>query len=106
MWWMGIIYPPYIASLAICFWLLAREDLLKTARASGGLKATIYRFLALEGAQAYLYRLTWPKELEDRIYRILPLKRMGLSLDSDDADVILNRGYHAGAGGSVRAEIV
>lgn len=87
MWWMGTVYPPYIAFLAACYWLLAREELVKAARESAGLKAKIYGLLALEGLKTYLYRILPLERLETRIYRLLPLERMGLALDSDGADV-------------------
>ncbi len=87
MWWMGTVYPPYIASLAVCFWLLARQDLAKTARESAGLKAKIYGLMALEGLKAYLYRILPLEGLEAKIYRLLPLEKMGLALDSDGADL-------------------
>ena len=87
MWWMGMVYPPYILFLATCYWLLAREELGKTASESVGLKAKIYRLLALEGLKAYVYRRLPLERLEAWIYRLLPLKRMGLALDSDGAHV-------------------
>jgi len=87
MWWMGALYPVYVASLAAGFWLLARAELAKTAGASEGLKAKAYRLMSLEGLRAYLYRLLPLERLEDRIYRLLPLERTGLSLDSQGADL-------------------
>ena len=87
MWWMGIVYPPYILSLALCFWLLIRQDLLETAAASGGLKARIYRLMALEGLRPYLYKKVSLDRLETRIYRLLPLQRLGLSLDAEGAEI-------------------
>lgn len=87
MWWMGTVYPPYIAFLAMCFWLLVRQDLAKTARESVGLKAKIYGLMALEGLKAYLYGLLPLERLEAKIYRWLPLEKMGLALDSDGADL-------------------
>jgi molybdopterin-containing oxidoreductase family membrane subunit len=87
MWWMGLVYPPYILFLAACYWLLAREELTRIASESVGLKAKIYRLLALEGLKAYIYRILPLEKLEAWIYRLLPLKRMGLTFDSDGADV-------------------
>jgi Ni/Fe-hydrogenase subunit HybB-like protein len=87
MWWMGTLYPPYIAFLALWYWLLARAKLAKTAAESQGLKAKIYRLMALEGLKTYLYRLLPLERLENWIYRLLPLERMGLALDSDGADL-------------------
>ncbi len=87
MWWMGTFYPPYIVFVAVCFWLLARADLAKTAAESDGLKAKIYRLMALEGLRPYLYQRLPLQKLEAKIYRLLPLERMGLSLDSEGADL-------------------
>ncbi len=87
MWWMGMIYPLYIAFLALWYWFLARAKLAKTAAESEGLKAKIYRLMALEGLKAYLYRLLPLERLEAWIYRLIPLERMGLTLDSDVADL-------------------
>ena len=88
MWYMGTVYPPYIVFVALCFWLLARAELAKTAAESDGLKAKAYRLMALEGLKGYLYRHLPLEKLEDRINRLLPLERMGLSLDSEGADLI------------------
>lgn len=87
MWWMGAFYPVYIASLAMGFWLLARAELVKTAADSEGLKAVIYRVMALEGLKDYLYRRFSMDRFEELLYRLLPLKRMGLALDSEGADL-------------------
>lgn len=87
MWWVGTLYPPYIAFLGVWYWLLAREGLAKKAAESDGLKARIYRFMALEGSKAHLYRLLPLERLESRVSRLLPLKKMGLSLDSEGADL-------------------
>ena len=87
MWWMGTIYPLYIAFLAVCYWLLAREGLAQTARESAGLKAKIYGLMALEGLKAYLHSILPLGRLETRVYQLLPLERMGLALDSEGADL-------------------
>ena len=87
MWYMGTVYPPYIVFVALCFWLLARAELAKTAAESDGLKAKAYRLMALEGLKGYLYRHLPLEKLEARINRLLPLERMGLSLDSEGADL-------------------
>jgi molybdopterin-containing oxidoreductase family membrane subunit len=87
MWYMGTLYPPYIVFVALCFWLLARVELAKTAAESVGLKAKAYRLMALEGLKGYLYRHLPLEKLEARINRLLPLERMGLSLDSEGADL-------------------
>ncbi len=87
MWWMGSLYPPYIAFVALWFWLLTRTDLVKIAGLTDGLKAKIYRMLALEGLKIHLYRRFPLEKLEARIYRHLPLERVGLSLNSDAADL-------------------
>ena len=87
MWWMGTFYPPYIALVALWYWLLARAKLAKTAAESEGLKAKVYQLMALEGLKAYLYRQLPLEKLEARISRILPLEKIGLSLDSDGADL-------------------
>jgi Ni/Fe-hydrogenase subunit HybB-like protein len=87
MWWMGSLYPPYIAFVALWFWLLARTDLAKIADLADGLKAKIYRLLALEGLKINLYRRFPLEKLETWIYRRLPLEKMGLSLNSDGADL-------------------
>jgi molybdopterin-containing oxidoreductase family membrane subunit len=86
MWWMGTVYPPYIAFIAVWYWLLARADLVRTAAESKGLKAKAYRLMALEGLRSYLYRRFPLQKLEAKIYRLLPLERMGLSLDSDGVE--------------------
>lgn len=87
MWWMGALYPPYIAFVALWFWLLTRTDLVQIAGLSNGLKVKIYRLLALEGLKTYLYRRFPLEKLEVWIYRHLPLERMGLALNSDAADL-------------------
>jgi molybdopterin-containing oxidoreductase family membrane subunit len=87
MWWMGTLYPPYIALIAFWYWLLARADLVKTAAESEGLKAKAYKLMALEGLKDFLYRKLPLEKLEAWIYRLLPLERMGLSLDSEGADL-------------------
>jgi molybdopterin-containing oxidoreductase family membrane subunit len=87
MWWMGTLYPPYIAFLALWYWLLARAKLAKTAAEFEGLKAKIYRLMALEGLKAYLNRLLPLERLEAWVYRLIPLERMGLTLYSDGADL-------------------
>jgi len=87
MWWMGTLYPPYIAFVAVWYWLLARAELVKIAAKSEGLKARAYRLMALEGLKVFLYRHLLLEKLEARIYRLLPLERMGLSLDSEGADL-------------------
>jgi molybdopterin-containing oxidoreductase family membrane subunit len=87
MWWMGTLYPPYIALVAIWYWLIARAELAKTGNESEGLKARVYRLMALEGLKDFLYRRLPLDKLEAWIYRLLPLERMGLSLDSDGADL-------------------
>jgi hypothetical protein len=64
MWWMAMLYPPYIAFVAGWYWLLARAELVKLAAESEGFKARIYRLMALEGLKAYLYqRLPLEKNL-------------------------------------------
>jgi molybdopterin-containing oxidoreductase family membrane subunit len=87
MWWMAMLYPPYIAFVAGWYWLLARAELVKLAAESEGFKARIYRLMALEGLKAYLYQRLPLEKLETRIYRLFPLERMGLSLNSDGADL-------------------
>ncbi len=87
MWWMGTFYPPYIAFIALWYWLLARADLVKTAAESEGLKARIYQIMALEGLKDFLYRRLPMEKLETWIYRLMPLEKLGLSLDSDRADL-------------------
>jgi molybdopterin-containing oxidoreductase family membrane subunit len=87
MWWMGTLYPPYIALVAIWYWLIARAELAKTGNESEGLKARVYRLMALEGLKDFLYRRLPLDKLEAWIYRLLPLERMGLSLDSEGADL-------------------
>jgi len=88
MWGMGIVYPPYILSLALCCWLLIRKELLEAAAtASSGLKARIYGLMALEGLRPYLHKKVALDRLEARIYRLLLLQRLGLSLDSEGADL-------------------
>ncbi len=56
MWWMGTLYPPYIALVAIWYWLIARAKLAKIGNESEGLKARVYRLMALEGLKDFLYR--------------------------------------------------
>jgi molybdopterin-containing oxidoreductase family membrane subunit len=87
MWWMGTLYPPYIALVAVLYWLLARTELAKIAAQSEGLKARIFRLMALEGLKARLYRYMPLERIEARVYRLLPLESMGLSLDSEGADL-------------------
>jgi molybdopterin-containing oxidoreductase family membrane subunit len=87
MWWMGTLYPPYIAFIAISYWLLARAELAKIANESEGLKARVYGLMALDGLKDFLYRHMPLDKLEARIYRLLPLERMSLSLDSAGADL-------------------
>jgi len=87
MWWMGSLYPPYIAFIAVWFWLLARTDLSIIAGESTGVKAKVYRLLALEGLRPFLYQRFGLGKIETWIYRRLPLERMGLSLDANGADL-------------------
>ncbi len=87
MWWMGTVYPPYIIFLAAWFWLLSRTDLVKTAGESVGLKARVYRLMALEGLKVYLNRYLPLERLEEKVYRLLPLQRMGLSLVSEGVEL-------------------
>jgi molybdopterin-containing oxidoreductase family membrane subunit len=87
MWWMGVFYPPYIALAAVWYWLLARAELSKIAAQSEGLKAGVYRLMALEGFKAHLGRILPLERIEAWIYRLLPLENMGLSLDSEGADL-------------------
>ena len=54
MWWMSILYPPYIGSLAVTFWLLARADLAKISRVSNGLKARSYELLTLRQLDRFI----------------------------------------------------
>lgn len=87
MWWMVIFYPPYILFTAVWYWLLVRRDLLKKAAESDGLTARVYRLMALEGLRPYLYERFPLRKWEAGIYRRLPLEKMGLSLDSGDAEL-------------------
>ena len=87
MWWMGTLYPPYIAFIALAYWLLARMELAEIAAVSEGLKAKVYRVMALEGFRPYLYQKFPIRKLETKIYGLLPLEKMGLSLDSDGAEL-------------------
>jgi len=87
MWWMGTLYPPYIAFIALAYWLLARMELAATAAVSEGLKAKVYRVMALEGLRPYLSQRFPLQKLETKIYGMLPLGKMGLSLDSDGAEL-------------------
>jgi molybdopterin-containing oxidoreductase family membrane subunit len=85
--YMGVLYPPYIALIALWYWLLAREELTKKAALSEGLKAKVYRITALEGLRPYLHQRFPLREWEAKIYRLLPLERMGLSLDSEGVEL-------------------
>ena len=87
MWWMGTLYPPYIAFIALAYWLLARMELAETAAGSEGLKAKVYRVMALEGLRPYLYQKFPIQKLETKINALLPLERMGLSLDSEGVEL-------------------
>ncbi len=87
MWWMGTLYPPYIVFIAIWFWLLARADLSGIADQSEGLKAKIYRLLALDRLKPFLYERLSFEKIESWVYRRLPLERMGLALNAPGADL-------------------
>lgn len=87
MWWMGALYPPYIALAAVWYWLLARAKLLKIAAQSEGLKARVYRAMALGGFKTHVYRILPLERIENWIYRSIPMENMGLSLDSEGADL-------------------
>lgn len=86
MWWMGVFYPPYIVLTAVWYWLLVRTELSEIATKSEGLKAGIYRLMALEGFKATLGRILPIERIEVWIYRLLPLENTGLSLDSEGSD--------------------
>jgi molybdopterin-containing oxidoreductase family membrane subunit len=85
--YMGVLYPPYIALIAFWYWLLAREGLRKRAALSEGLQAKAYRIMALEGLRPYLHQRFPLREWEAKMCRVLPLERMGLSLDSEGVEV-------------------
>lgn len=85
--YMGVLYPGYIAFVALWYWLLAREGMRKRAALAEGVKAKAYRIMALEGLRPYLYQRFPLREWEAKIYRLLPLERMGLSLDSEGVEV-------------------
>jgi molybdopterin-containing oxidoreductase family membrane subunit len=87
MWWMGTLYPPYIVLIAVWYWLLARTELAKIAAQSEGLKARVYRLMALEGLKAGLDRLMPLERIKARIYRLLPLEKIGLSPASEGAEL-------------------
>ena len=87
MWWMGSLYPPYIAFIAVWFWLLARTDLSIITGEATGIKAKVYRMLALEGLRPFLHQRFGFGKIETWIYQRLPLERLGLSLDADGADL-------------------
>jgi Ni/Fe-hydrogenase subunit HybB-like protein len=84
---MGIVYPPYIISLALSCWLLIRQELIETAAVSSRLKARIFHLMALEGLRPYLHKELFLDQLEARIFRLLPFQRLGLSLDSEGAEI-------------------
>jgi Ni/Fe-hydrogenase subunit HybB-like protein len=86
MWWMGTLYPPYILFVAMGYWLLARAELVRKARASEGLKAKVYGLMALEGLKGFLYQRFPLQRWESGIYRRLPLERLGLSLNSEGVE--------------------
>ena len=79
MWWMGGIYGAYIVILGLWCWLLLRGDLLKSAVRIGGLKARIYRLLALEGFLDYL-KQRFPKS-QSVLGKLDPL------FDAEDAEL-------------------
>ena len=87
MWWMGALYPPYIAFIALAYWLLARMELAEIAAGSEGLKAKVYRVMALKGLRPYLSQKFPIQKLETKINALLPLERMGLSLDSEGVEL-------------------
>jgi molybdopterin-containing oxidoreductase family membrane subunit len=87
MWYMSTLYPPYIACLAVWYWLLARRDLARTAAESEGLRAKIYGILALEGVKAYAYERIPIQKWESKLSRYVPLQKMGLSLEAENADL-------------------
>ena len=87
MWYMSTLYPPYIACLAVWYWLLARRDLARTAAESEGLRAKIYNILALEGLKAYAYERMPLQRWESKLNRTIPLQKLGLSLEAENADL-------------------
>ena len=87
MWYMSSFYPPYIACIAVWYWLLARRDLARTAVESEGLRAKIYNILALEGLKAYAYEQMPIQRWESKLNRTIPLQKMGLSLEAENADL-------------------
>ncbi len=74
MWYMSSFYPPYIACIAVWYWLLARRDLVRTATESEGLRAKIYNILALEGLKAYAYERMPLQRWESKLNRTIPLQ--------------------------------
>jgi molybdopterin-containing oxidoreductase family membrane subunit len=87
MWYMSTLYPPYIACVAVWYWLLARRDLARTAAESEGLRAKIYSILALEGLKSYAYERIPIQRWESKLNRIIPLQKLGLSLEAENADL-------------------
>lgn len=85
--YMGPLYTPYIALLALWCWLLVRKELANKAAAYEGLTAKAYRLMALEGLRSYLNEQIHLLKWEAKIYRLVPLERMGLSLDSEDVEL-------------------
>ncbi|MBW1699625.1 MAG: polysulfide reductase NrfD [Deltaproteobacteria bacterium] len=87
MWWMGVLYPPYILFIAIWFWVLTRQELIKTAETSSGLTAKVYRLMALEGIKAYLYGRLPLQKIGSLDYRLLPLRKIGSEMEVRDAEL-------------------
>ena len=85
--YMGVLYTPYMLLLALWYWLLAREGLKEKAAQSEGLKTKAYQIMALEGLRPFLYEKFPFKKLESKIYRVLPLEKMGLSFGSDGFEI-------------------
>ena len=85
--YMGVLYPPYIGLLALWYWLLVRKALANKGAECEGLKAKAYRLMALEGLRSHLNEWVSLLKWEAKIYRLIPLEQMGLSLDSEGVEL-------------------
>jgi len=86
MWYMNTLYPPYILFIALWYYFLARRTMAQWATRCGGLKAKIYGLMALEWLWGRINSRVPLGMVEERIEKFIPLRKLGLSVVSEDGE--------------------
>jgi Ni/Fe-hydrogenase subunit HybB-like protein len=86
MYWMSILYPVYIGSLAVALWLLVRKELVEIAENAEGLKARTWRLLSLYGLKGHIQDRAPLEKVEKIVHRWIPLEKWGLSSGCADVE--------------------